>query len=75
MEKLTINLSDGDKLFAEKCLHIEGQIAIGIEDSEGNWVQDLAVVEKGDGQYKIYVFDDELDEGWTHTFKVKRAPK
>ena len=80
MQKILINLPNGDQLAAEECVYDGGQIAIGIV-RDGSWVQDLVVVEtKNDegkyveDKYDIYLYEDEYDECYTNKVEVNRAP-
>lgn len=75
MQKIIIDLPNGDKLVAEEEPFDGGQIAIGIVNEAGAWIQDLVVVEtKKEDQYDVYVFGNENDESFTETFTVNRIP-
>ena len=81
LNKITIDLPNGDQLVAEKCMHPGGQIAIGIVH-DGRWIQDLAVVETKtednnpyvEDKFNVYVYENEYDECYTERFEINRIP-
>jgi len=82
MQSIRIKLPNGDSLVAEETpCFVGGQITIGIENKEGTWVQDLAVVETNfngkkyvPDEFNTYVFGNEDEESFTECFLVKRIP-
>lgn len=81
-QKITINLGFA-KLVAEKSTDrtFPGEIYIGLEDSNGSWIQDIALVRQRyhynkndepvfeDG-LSVLVWGDEYNEDYTCEFKV-----
>ena len=80
MDKIIIDLPNGDQMVAEKCEHAGGQIAIGIMH-DGCWVQDLTVVETAidehskyaEDKFNVYVFGNEYNEDYTECFEIDRT--
>ena len=71
--RIQIKLSNGDTLVAEECP--ANQIAIGVVDENGSWIQDLCVVETTENnKYDIFLYEDEYDEGWTRKITIDRVP-
>ena len=75
--KLELQLKNGDKLVAEFCPEYDGaQLAVGIVDANGNYIQDLVVVETSGVQdrnaYKVYLYRDEYDECYTDNYEINR---
>ena len=81
--KIVLELPNGDKLVAEDGTFTGGdQIAVGIINKEGAWIQDLAVIEtkcddNGDyvpDKFNVYVFGDEDYTDYTDKFEINRIP-
>ena len=83
--RIEIQLSDGYKLVAEKNGDAPyKEIAVGIEDSDGYWMQDLAIVGakyhydddwnvvEDNGKYQVRVFADSEKEDYSHLFEINR---
>lgn len=81
--RIEIELGDGNKLVAETCPEFTDykEIYIGIENTNGLWIQDLAIVRQDycyspnivqkHGSYEILVYGDENQEDYTNRFFVK----
>lgn len=83
-KRIEIEMPNGTKLVAEVNADPDyKEIFIGLEDKDGVWIQDLAIVgekykytdsgekETIDGEYTIKVYSDEYTEDYTHEFDVK----
>ena len=80
--RLEINLG-GKKLVAEVGAESDyREIFIGIEDKDGSWIQDLAIVGEEyeirdmkvihkPGVYTVKVYSDRFNEDYTHEFCIE----
>lgn len=79
--EIVVPMPNGDQLIAEWFNGMPYTIAIGLQNSDGMWIQDLAIIEpvgaenlEPENKYKILVYDDEFTEDWTNKFEVDRIP-
>ncbi len=86
--RIEILLSNGYKLVAEQNSdpNFSREMFIGIEDSNGAWCQDLAIVRSSyhyegdeviwnDEQFDVDVFGDETGEDFTEMFPIRMRPQ
>ena len=84
--RCVVELDNGFKLVAEKGIDpgFEREMYIGIVDSDGVWHQDIVMIlnkytfseadnaDYEDGLLEVHVFADELTDGYTDSFEIKR---
>lgn len=82
--KLVIELNDGSKLVASQTEgEFNKEISIGIEDEQGRFVQDLAIIRPtykienmnvnfDSDVFEVLVYGDEQKEDYTNRFVIRR---
>lgn len=81
-KKITIELPDGYKIVAEISTDpVIRELYVGIENQDGVWTQDLAVIRtpyeikdgeivNQEGKAEVLVYTDAESEDWTHSFQT-----
>ena len=84
--RIEISIGNGMKIVAEQNLDstFDREIYIGIENSKGTWIQDLAIVRQDykyddnaepelkwiDDKFEVLVYGNPNIEDWTNSFQI-----